>query len=631
MDNQETRNRQDSNQASPSQGRSIENFGELLEAYDFTSIHEGDVVEGTVVSVERDYVLVDIGHKSEGKVPIKEVLDEEGRVRVSAGDKVAVYVEAIENEEGEVELSVEKAGKLRIWDQISSAYEEEGAIEGTIVSKVKGGLTVDIGVRAFLPGSQVDLRPVRNIDDYIGKKFKFMVIKFNKRKGNIVLSRRALLEQERQRLKAKTLETLEVGQVIEGTVMNITDYGCFVDLGGIDGLLHVTDMSWGRLDHPSDLLKVGDRVKVKVLKFDRETERVSLGMKQCTEDPWLRADEKYHVNDRVKGRVVSLADYGAFVELEPGIEGLIHVSEMSWTKKIKHPSKVLKVGDEVEAVVLQVDARSKRIALGLKQTEVNPWQLVAEKYPPGTRVRGVVRSVTNFGIFIGVEEGIDGMVHIQDISWSKKFKHPSELFKKGDEVEAVVLHVDPEKERFALGIKQLTPDPWEKVQQRYSIGTIVDGRVTKILDFGAIVELEEDVEGLVHISEVRPERVDDISKVLKVGDHIKAMVINLIPEERKLALSIRRYMEAEASGRYEEYLKAHQPTPTTIGDLIKEKLHMGKLGENAAVEETGAAGHTEHQETGTDESRQDGAPTAVETTEGQSARQSADQPVEDEK
>ncbi len=554
-----------------------QDFAALLDHYDHAEVREGEVVPGRILKVEKDWVLVDIGYKSEGRIPIHEFQDAEGNLTVKEGDETSVYVESRENAEGLLELSREKAEKLKIWDEIAAAHKRDGVVEGTVLSRVKGGLTVDIGVRAFLPGSQIDLRPVRDLDRYLGQTYRFKVIKFNRRRGNIVLSRRLLLEKEREELKSRTLSTLQVGQVLEGTVMNITEYGAFVDLGGIDGLLHITDMSWGRINHPSEMVRVGDRVKVKVLKFDPATERVSLGMKQTGEDPWLRAEERYHVDDRIRGRVVSLADYGAFVELEPGVEGLIHVSEMSWTKKVKHPSKVLNVGDEVEAVVLQVDARNKRIALGLKQTEINPWQLLAEKYPVGTRVKGKVRSVTSFGVFVGIEDGIDGLVHLQDISWSRKAKNPAEMFQKGDEVEAVVLHIDPEKERFALGIKQLQEDPWERVHERYPIGSIVKGKVTKILDFGAIIELEDEVEGLVHVSEIRPEKVESVGKVLKAGEEVTAMVINLIPEDRKLGLSIRRYLEAKESGDYAEYVRTQHVAPTTIGDLIREKIDVSSL------------------------------------------------------
>jgi small subunit ribosomal protein S1 len=552
-------------------------FAKLVEQFDHAEVRDGEIVHGTVVKIEKDWVLVDIGYKSEGQVPIHEFMDHEGNLLIAVGDKTPVYVEARENKDGLVELSKEKADKLKIWDEISAAAEKDGVVEGIVLSRVKGGLTVDIGVKAFLPGSQIDLRPVRGLDRYIGQKLRFKVIKFNRRRGNIVLSRRALLEKEREEMKSKTLATLQVGQIVEGTVMNITEYGCFVDLGGIDGLLHITDMSWGRINHPSDMVQVGHRVRVKVLKFDPTTERVSLGMKQCTEDPWLHAADRYHVEDRVRGKVVSLADYGAFIELEPGVEGLIHVSEMSWTKKVKHPSKLLNVGDEVEAVVLQVDARSKRIALGLKQTEINPWNLLREKYPVGTHVKGKVRSITNFGIFVGIEDGIDGLIHLQDISWSRKIKNPAEMFKKGDELEAVVLHIDPDKERFALGLKQLGNDPWEHIHERFPIGSVVKGLVTKILDFGAIVELEEEIEGLVHVSEIRSEKVENVSKVLKQGEEVTAMVINLIPEERKLGLSIRRHIEAQESGDYQEYLRSQRTAPTTIGDLIREKLDVSAL------------------------------------------------------
>jgi small subunit ribosomal protein S1 len=554
-----------------------DDFAALVAQYDHSEVRDGEIVSGTVVKIEKDWALIDIGYKSEGYVPIDEFLDLDGKLVLAVGDKVQVYVEARENKEGLVELSREKAEKLKIWDEISAAAERDGVVEGVVLSRVKGGLTVDIGVKAFLPGSQIDLRPVRGLDRYIGQKLRFKVIKFNRRRGNIVLSRRALLEKEREELKSKTLATLAIGQVLDGSVMNITEYGCFVDLGGIDGLLHITDMSWGRINHPSEMVQVGDRVKVKVLKFDPTSERVSLGMKQISEDPWIRAGDRYNVDDRVRGKVVSLADYGAFIELEAGIEGLIHVSEMSWTKKVKHPSKVMNVGDDVEAVVLQVDARNKRIALGLKQTEINPWNLLREKYPVGTHVNGKVRSVTSFGIFVGIEDGIDGLIHLQDISWSRKIKNPADMFKKGDEVEAVVLHIDPDKERFALGIKQMGVDPWERVHDKYPIGSVVTGIVSKVLDFGAIVELEDEVEGLVHVSEIRTEKVDNVAKVLKAGDPITALVINLIPEERKLGLSMRRYQEATESGDYQEYLRAQKTAPTTIGDLIREKLDVSSL------------------------------------------------------
>ena len=420
---------------------------------------EGEVVRGIVLSIDGESVHVDVGFKSEGLIPLWELMDDNGRVLVKPGDTVDVLIEEVEDADGRIALSKEKADRLKIWDEISRAYEADEPVEGVIVSRVKGGLSVDIGVKAFLPGSQVDLRPVRNLESLIGERVGFKIIKFNKRRGNIVLSRRALLEKERERQRRETLQTLEVGQIVDGVIKNLTDYGAFIDLGGIDGLLHVTDMSWGRVNHPGEIFQVGDQIKVKVLKFDPETERVSLGLKQIQPDPWVDAAHKYPIGKRVQGKVVSLADYGAFLELEPGIEGLVHVSEMSWTKRVKHPSKVVNPGDMVDSVVLDIDEVSRKISLGMKQIEPNPWSLIEEKYPVNTRVRGTVRNITNFGLFIGLEEGIDGLVHVSDVSWTEQIKHPGEKFKKGDEVDAIVLKIDKENEKFSLGIKQLTPNP----------------------------------------------------------------------------------------------------------------------------------------------------------------------------
>jgi len=556
-----------------------ENFEELFEQYlQKDEVKEGEITKGRVIRIGKEFVVVDIAYKSEGQIPIDEFIGPDGKVFIKEGDLVDVFVDAIEDDDGVVDLSKEKADKLKIWDEISLACERDELVEGMITSRVKGGLTVDIGVKAFLPGSQVDLRPVRNLDKYIGQTYQFKVIKFNKRRGNIVLSRRALLEKERAALKAKTLETLEVGKNVRGIVKNITEYGCFVDLGGIDGLLHITDMSWGRINHPSEMFEVGDEVEVKVLKFDPKTERVSLGLKQITEDPWIHADQRYNVGDKVKGKVVSLTDYGAFVELEEGIEGLIHISEMSWTKRVKHPSKVVSLGDIIEAVILDIDAKAKRISLGMKQTEANPWTTLKDRYPVGTVVRAKVRNITNFGIFLGIEEGIDGLVHISDISWSQKVRHPQEVFKKGDEVEAVVLNIDVEKERFSLGIKQLRDDPWQHAEDRYQIGSVVEGTVTKILDFGAIVELEEDLEGLIHISELSRDKVENVGKVLAEGQRVRAKVINLIPEERKIGLSLRRLQEGEESEQYAEYMRSQKARSSTrLGDLLRDKLDLGRF------------------------------------------------------
>ena len=534
---------------------------------------EGEVVRGTVLSVDPDHIQVDIGFKSEGLVPTWEFMDEDGSILVRVGDQVDVLVEEAEDEEGRIVLSKEKADRLKIWDDISKAYEADEPVEGAIVSRVKGGLAVDIGVKAFLPGSQVDLRPVRNLESLLGQKLQFKIIKFNKRRGNIVLSRRALLEKERKKLRETTLQTLQVGQIVDGVIKNLTDYGAFIDLGGIDGLLHVTDMSWGRINHPSEMFQVGDELKVKVLKFDPETERVSLGLKQLQPDPWVDAGFKYPIGKRIQGKVVSLTDYGAFVELEPGIEGLIHVSEMSWTKRVKHPSKVVSIGDSVEAVVLDVDDANRKISLGMKQIEPNPWSVIEERYPVGTRVRGQVRNITNFGIFVGLEEGIDGLVHVSDVSWTEQIKHPSEKFKKGDEVEAVVLKIDKENEKFSLGIKQLQPNPWDDIQRRYAIGSEISGAVTSVTDFGAFVQLEEGIEGLIYSSELSTERVEKPSDVVKPGDAVRALVTRVDPVEQKISLSIKAVTDREQRQALKEIaVQQSSSQKSTIGDLLRDKL-----------------------------------------------------------
>jgi small subunit ribosomal protein S1 len=539
-------------------------------------VEEGKVVSGTVIQVAKDFVVVDIGYKSEGQVPLNEFIPATGgEPLVKVGDRVEVLVESRENDTGMVVLSKEKADKMRIWDEISAACERDELVEGIIVGRVKGGLSVDIGVKAFLPGSQVDIRPVRNLDKLIGEKFKFKVIKFNKKRGNIVLSRRVLLEKEREELKKETLKNLKEGAILKGVVKNLTDYGAFIDLGGIDGLLHVTDMSWGRIGHPSEMFEVGQEVRVTVLKFDPATERVSLGLKQIQEDPWHRADEKYPVGSRVKGKVVSLTDYGAFIELEQGVEGLVHVSEMSWTKRVKHPSKLVNQGDGVEAVVLDIDPKAKRISLGMKQIEANPWTLLEDKYPIGSVIRGEVRNVTDFGIFVGVEEGIDGLVHVSDISWTERIKHPGEKFKKGDVVEAVVLNIDVENERFSLGIKQLASDPWTTLAERHPVGSKLKGKITKVTDFGAFVELEPGIEGLVHVSEMKDERVENPRDVVKEGDEIDVKVIDMDLQERKVALSIKALNRDGGEDDYREYLRKQGDGRARLGDLM-EKFNRRK-------------------------------------------------------
>jgi small subunit ribosomal protein S1 len=533
-----------------------EDFAALLDAEFSTKgeVQEGQIVKGRIVAVGSEMVTVDVGYKSEAQIPRWEF----GATPPAVGDDVEVLVEDLEsaNEDRLLVVSKEKADRLKVWETISQKAENDEVITGIIVSRVKGGLSVDIGVKAFLPGSQVDLRPVRNLESMIGKEYKFKVIKFNKKRGNIVLSRRVLLEKEREELKTKTLENLREGATLTGIVKNITDYGAFIDLGGIDGLLHITDMSWGRVNHPSELFHVGDEVQVKVLKFDPKTERVSLGMKQISEDPWKNVGDRYPVGTHLKGRVVSITDYGAFIELEEGVEGLVHISEMTWNKRIKHPSKLVAVGDLVESVVLDINTNDKRISLGMKQIEPNPWLQLAEKYAPGTRIQGKVRNITDFGIFVGIEEGIDGLVHISDLSWTQRVKHPSELYKKGDDVEAVVLNVDPENERFSLGIKQITTDPWTRISNEFRPGRVVHGRVMRIADFGAFVEIEPGVEGLLHNSEVN-DMGEDASKVLTEGQEIDVAILDVDPRDRKISLSLKA-----ASGGGQDYASYAAAAPS---------------------------------------------------------------------
>jgi small subunit ribosomal protein S1 len=556
-------------------------------------IKEGEIVHGTVIQVTKDYVVVDIGYKSEGQVPLSEFIGPDGQVQVKPGDRIEVLLESRENENGLCVLSKEKADRLKVWDDISVACEKDELIEGTISQRVKGGLSVSIkgGVKAFLPGSQVDLRPVRNLDAFIGKSYKFKVIKFNKKRGNIVLSRRVLLEKERAELKGQTLERLKEGQIVEGIVKNLTEYGAFIDLGGIDGLLHITDMSWGRVNHPSELFQVGDHVRVKVLKFNAETERVSLGLKQISDDPWSKAAEKYVPGTVVRGKVVSLKDYGAFIELEQGIEGLVHISEMSWTRRVKHPSKMVAVGDTVEAVVLDVDAANNRISLGMKQLEPNPYEQLRDKYPPGTPVKGRVRNIADFGIFVEIEEGIDGLVHISDMSWTQRIKHPSEMYQKGDEVEAVVLNIDTqdgEKPKISLGVKQLIADPWDRIPFDFPVGKVVDGKILKVLDFGAFVELEKGIEGLVHVSEISDERVEDPRSLLKPGQDVKVQIITVDPMERKIGLSIKGASRASELADAQGYA-AGSTGGATLGDVMRAKLAgAGEAADNKKKKGKGA-------------------------------------------
>ena len=504
-------------------------------------IEEGEVVRGTVVEVRTGDVIVDIGYKSEGAIPIDE-FRHTGAPKV--GDEIEVFLEAKEDSEGLIVLSKDKADKIKVWDQISKAFDAGSPVEGRVVEVVKGGLAVDVGVRAFLPGSQVDLRPVKNLGSMMGQTIRAKVIKLNRRRGNVVLSRRAVLETEREEKKKQTLSVLGEGMVLTGTVKNITDYGAFIDLGGIDGLLHVTDMSWGRIGHPSEIFQVGDQVEVVVLHFDRETGRVSLGYKQKSSDPWAVVDQRYPSGARVQGRVVSLTNYGAFVELEPGVEGLVHVSEMSWTRRVRHPSKIVNVGDMVEVQVLEVNKATKRISLGMKQVEADPWETIDDRYKAGVRVQGKVRNLTDFGAFVELEPGVDGLLHISDMSWTRNIGHPSELLKKGQPVETQILNVDRDNKRISLGLKQIQPDPWESVTQRYPMGSRVTGKVVRLTDFGAFVELEPGVDGLLHISQMSNRPIATPSDLVNVGDELTLLVIRVDPNERRIGLSLKELAAA---------------------------------------------------------------------------------------
>ena len=536
----------------------------------FRNLEEGTITEGRVVALTKDKVIVDIGYKSEGMIP-NDQFSSDDLANLKIGDRLQVYIEECEDADGNLVLSKEKADKMKIWEELEKMYKDEKSIEGKIVSRIKGGMMVDIGVKAFLPGSQIDLHPVRDLDGLVGKTFPLKIIKINHRRGNVVVSRRVLLEETRDKKRQTTLANLKEGQLIQGTVKNITDYGSFIDLGGIDGLLHITDMSWGRVGHPSELFTVGDKVEVTVLKYDRETGRISLGLKQKSADPWTNVAGKYPIGTRVRGRVVSLTDYGAFVELEPGVEGLVHVSEMSWTHEVRHPSRVVAVGDQVEAAVLNVDPASRKISLGMKQTAPNPWDMIEGKYPIGTRIEGKVKSLTDFGVFVGLEEGIDGLIHISDMSWTKHIKHPSELFKKAQKVEAIVLRIDKEKERLSLGYKQLTRDPWDEViPSRYHVGDSVTGKVSKVADFGIFVELEGGVEGLIHVSESGLDSSQKLEEKFKLQEDLTAKIIKVDREERKIALSLRDHQMDWERKQVDDYHSSQGAIDQTLGRAVKQ-------------------------------------------------------------
>jgi small subunit ribosomal protein S1 len=563
----------------PEKEPSMEDFATALETFEQeqaqteAALNEEQIVTGTVLKVTAQYVLVDVGYKSEGVVPLAELQDHEGNVKVQRGDEIAVMREPGHTEEGYIHLSYEKAQRLRAWDEIEKAFNDKASVKARVIDRIKGGLTVDIlGARAFLPGSQVDLRPVRNLDGLKGQEIEVRIIKLNKKRGNIVASRKQLLDEEQSEKRGKTLEQMHEDAIMTGTVKNLTDYGAFVDLGGIDGLLHITDMSWGRLTHPHDLVQVGDQIQVKVLKFDREKQRVSLGFKQLTPDPWLDASERYPISAHVRGRVISVTDYGAFIELEQGIEGLVHVSEMTWSKRMKHPSKLVNVGDQVEAVVLNVNPTERRISLGLKQLESNPWETLHEKFPVGTVVEGKVRNLTEFGAFIEIEDGIDGLVHVSNLSWTKRVKHPSEVLKKGDKVKAIVLAIEPDQRRLSLGVKQLQPDVWDTFFEQHRVGDVIRGKVLRLASFGAFVEIADGVEGLCHNSEA----VDAHGAPLKLepGEDHDFKIIKMNPAEKKVGLSIRAVGEEATRSDVEAYkapAASSSSGAATIGEFMSWK------------------------------------------------------------
>jgi len=542
----------------------------------FKNLEEGTITEGRVVAVTKDKVVVDIGYKSEGMIPNDQFSTEELQ-NIKVGDRLQVYIEECEDADGNLVLSKEKADKMKIWEELEKLFNDGKSIDGKIVARIKGGMMVDIGVKAFLPGSQIDLHPVRDLDGLVGRTFPLKIIKINHRRGNVVVSRRVLLEETRDSKRKTTLSTLKEGQLIHGVVKNITDYGAFIDLGGIDGLLHITDMSWGRVGHPSEMFNIGDKVEVSVLKYDRETGRISLGLKQKSADPWTGVASKYAIGTRVRGRVVSLTDYGAFIELEPGVEGLVHVSVMSWTHEVRHPSRVVSIGDQVEAAVLNVDPASRKISLGMKQTAPNPWDMVEGKYAIGTRIEGKVKSLTDFGAFVGLEEGIDGLIHISDMSWTKHIKHPSELFKKGQKVEAVVLRIDKEKERLSLGYKQLKNDPWDdEIPNRYAVGDVAVGKVSKVADFGIFVELDGGVEGLIHISEAGLDPQAKLEEKFKLQDEVTAKIIKVDREERKIALSLRDLQMDSDRRKVDEYHATQGALDQSLGRAVKQNRKRGQ-------------------------------------------------------
>jgi small subunit ribosomal protein S1 len=543
-------------------------FRELYEQ-SLNQLQYGDVARGKVVQIKDDMVMVDVGWKTEGFIPIGELKDAQGNINISVGDDIEVFIDKRDSE-GNLILSKDKASKLKIWDEIKNACENNIPIKGTVVEKVKGGLSVNIGIFAFLPGSQVDIRPVKDLDKFVGKTLDFNVLKYDRKRNNVVLSRRSIVTSEKETEKKDILSSIQEGNVVEGVIKNITDYGIFIDLGGIDGLLHVTDISWGRIAKPAESFHKGEKITVKVLSFDREKERVSLGLKQLTDNPWEHIVEKYPVGSIVEGKVVNLTDYGVFVELESGVEGLVHISEMYWTREIKHPSKVLNISEKINVMVLEVNPEAKRVSLSLKQTAPNPWEKLKEKYPVGTTVKGVVRNITNFGVFVGIEEGIDGLVHVSDISWKHRVTHPSEYFKKGQEVEAIVLNVDVENEKFSLGIKQIEKNPWEDLSQKYAPGSVIKGKITNFTDFGIFVEIEEGIEGLVHISEISQKRVKTSSELYSIGDTVSALVKSIDTKSKKIRLSIKDLESPASTPASNQYINNTENIGSNLGQALAE-------------------------------------------------------------
>ncbi len=543
---------------------------ELLSESKFDNLQEGSIITGTIIEIRPNEVIVDIGGKSEGIIPANEFIDI-GELQV--GGEIEVFLEKLEDREGNPVLSFDKAEQKKNWENILAQCEEGSILQGRVKSKVKGGLIVSIGVDSFLPASQIDIQPPKNLDQYVGQTYDFKVLKINLERRNIVVSRRELIEEQRHEKRRKLLDEVKPGDKRQGVVKNITDYGAFIDLDGLDGLLHITDMSWGRISHPSEMLKQGEEVTVMIIEVNRERERVSLGLKQLSSNPWEEIEKKYPVGARVRGKVVNLVPYGAFIELEEGVEGLVHVTELSWTKRINKPSEVLRIGEEIDSVVLGIQKEEQKISLGVRQLDVNPWDMVRHNYPPGARVRGKVRNLTSYGAFVELEEGIDGMIHVSDMSWTRKINHPSEMVKKGDEVDALVLDVDPDQQRISLGMKQLSKDPWEEIEVYYKVGDVVDGKVSKVTNYGAFIELDNDIDGLVHISQISEERVEKVKDILQVGQAVSARVIKIDRDERRIGLSVKAanydadQLEAEVAAY--DSLQSDEDL-TSLGDILDE-------------------------------------------------------------